>query len=68
VPLAIECKWTARDFDPANLVVFGRKYPKVARVVVTSDARPAFARDYDGARVDFLPLEALVARVTGDGN
>jgi len=26
--MAIECKWSARDFDPASLLVFARAYPK----------------------------------------
>jgi predicted AAA+ superfamily ATPase len=63
-PLAIECKWSARDFDPANLLVFARAYPGFALVVVAHDARPAFARDYDGVRVDFLTLDRLAERIT----
>ena len=62
--LAIECKWSARVFDPASLPVFARAYPKPDLLVVTADARPAFIRHYDGRRVHFLTLEHLVERIT----
>jgi len=61
-PLAIECKWSARDFDPANLAAFARAYPEHALLVVTTDARPAFTREYAGRPVRFLTLEPLVER------
>jgi predicted AAA+ superfamily ATPase len=63
-PLAIECKWSARDFDPANLLVFSRAYPKHDLLVVTTDARPAFVRQYDNRRVHFLTLDRLVGLIT----
>ena len=64
-PVAIECQWSARDFDPANLLVFARAYPKVTLLVTTTDARPAFTREFAGVRIEFLPLDRLVERVTG---
>jgi hypothetical protein len=62
-PLAIECKWAARDFDASNLQVFARLYPKAAAVVVTTDAEPMFRRNIDGLNVEFLTLEKLGARL-----
>jgi len=62
-PAAIECKWSARDFNPANLLVFARAYPKATLLVTTSDARPAFTRKYSGIEVQFLTLDRLVARI-----
>jgi hypothetical protein len=62
-PLAIECKWSARDFDPASLRVFARAYPRHELFVVTTDARPAFTRQYDGRPVRFLTLDRLVERL-----
>jgi len=64
-PLAIECKWSARDFDPASLLVFSRAYPKHDLLVVTTDARPAFVRQYDDRQVHFLTLDRLVERIRG---
>jgi uncharacterized protein len=60
-PVALECKWSARDFDPANLLVFARAYPKATLLVITPDAHPPFERDYRGIRVEFLALDRLLA-------
>ena len=61
--LAIECKWSARDFDPANILVFARAYPKADLFVITTDAEPAFIREFDGCRVRFLTLDHLIGEV-----
>jgi len=62
-PIAIECKWSARDFDPSNLLVFARAYPKATLLVTTPDARPVFSRKYSGIEVHFLTLDRLVERI-----
>jgi predicted AAA+ superfamily ATPase len=62
-PVAIECKLSARDFDPANLLVFARHYPKATLLVTTPDALPAFTRKYSGTEVHFLTLDRLVERI-----
>jgi predicted AAA+ superfamily ATPase len=64
-PTAIECKWSARDFNPANLLIFARLYPKATLLVTAPDARPAFTRKYSGVEVQFLTLDRLVARIAG---
>jgi predicted AAA+ superfamily ATPase len=58
--LAIECKWSARDFDPANLLVFSRAYPKARMSVVTTDADPSFSREIEGRRIQFFGLGDLL--------
>jgi len=60
--LAVECKWSARDFDPAHLLTFGRTYPKFELVVVAGDAQPEFTRQYNGITVRFLNLAGLAAK------
>lgn len=62
-PVAIECKWSARDFDPANLLIFARAYPEAKLLVVARDAQPAFTRRYGGVAVEFLTLGGLVERI-----
>ena len=64
-PLAIECKWSARDFDPANLLVFARAYPKARLAVAAPDAIPGFAREYSGVTIQFLDLAHLVGLAAG---
>ena len=64
-PTAIECKWSARDFNPANLLIFSRIYPNATLLVTTPDARPAFTRNYNGSEVQFLTLDRLVELIAG---
>jgi predicted AAA+ superfamily ATPase len=62
-PLAIECKWSARDVHPPGLLAFARAYPKCRLMVVAQDARPAFTQEFDGRKVEFLTLEGLIEQV-----
>lgn len=62
-PVAIECKWTARDFDPSSLLVFARAYPNATLLVTATDAHPPFAQEYRGVRIEFLTLDRLIARI-----
>ena len=62
-PVAIECKWSARDVDLSNLTVFSRAYPKAELRVVTHDADPAFVRELGGRKVRFVSLAALADEV-----
>ena len=64
-PVAIECKWSARDFNPANRLVFSRIYPNATLLVTAPDARPAYTRHYGGIEVQFLTLDRLTARIAG---
>ena len=61
--MAIECKWSARDFDPANLLVFARAYPKATLFVTAPDVRPAFTREFAGVKIAFLTLDRLVEQI-----
>jgi hypothetical protein len=64
--LALECKWSARDFDPAGLRAFARNYPKARLLVVASDARPVFKREHGGHIVEFVGLREAIALVAGE--
>ena len=63
-PIAIECKWSDRDFDPSNLQVFRRQYPKGANFVVCENVE----RDYTGSKGDvkwrFISLPFLISALT----
>jgi uncharacterized protein len=63
-PLAIECKWSTRDFDPTGLQVFARAYPQAELWVVSPDAKPAFTREYGQIKVRFVTLEVLLGQLT----
>ena len=62
-PFALECKWSARDFDPSHLLVFQRAYPKFELVVVATDAEPEFARHFGGVTIRFTTLARLVPQL-----
>jgi uncharacterized protein len=64
-PLAIECKWSASEFDPMNLQAFRRRYARGDNFVVANDVDRSFSRSYGDLSVKFLSLSALVPEVTG---
>jgi predicted AAA+ superfamily ATPase len=59
-PTVIECKWTTADFDPTNLKIFRRHYPKGLNFVVVSDVKRSYSRSYDDVMVKFVNLEDLI--------
>ena len=58
-PIAIECKWSVRDFDPGNLHAFRRFYPKGVNLVGAADPGPSFERRWSDLVVRFISLEEL---------
>jgi len=65
-PVAIECRWSADEFDPASLMVFRRQYPQGRNLVVAQDLARSFRRSYAGVEVQFVNLEQLVDSLIGD--
>ena len=59
-PTAIECKWSADAFDPANLKAFRRRYPAGRNLAVAADVDREFERRYGDLRVRFVGLPGLV--------
>jgi predicted AAA+ superfamily ATPase len=59
-PIAIECKWAADKFDPANLAAFRRQHPEGENVVLAEDVNRKFTRTYGPLIVRFEPLDAFV--------
>jgi uncharacterized protein len=66
-PLAIECKWSASDFDAANLRVFRQRYPESRLVVVAADVERTFVKRYQGLEVQFVGLGDLGKEVEASG-
>lgn len=66
-PLAIECKWSADDFDPSSLKAFVSRYPKADTVVVAQDVERSFTRRFGTLQVEFISLEALIAMLEKQG-
>lgn len=58
-PGAIECKWTAAEFDAGNLGAFRDRYPAGTNLVVTSDTPRPYERRMGGLVVTFLGINDL---------
>ncbi|MGH8266512.1 MAG: hypothetical protein ACRETS_04280 [Steroidobacteraceae bacterium] len=58
--MAIECRWSAAQFDPAALRAFALHYPHAECVVVSQDIDRITARRYGDLKVSFVSLESLV--------
>jgi predicted AAA+ superfamily ATPase len=59
-PLAIECKWSADEFEAGGLRAFRGRYPTGPNVVVAADVRAPYEHRYGDLRVRFLPLAGLI--------
>jgi uncharacterized protein len=64
-PTAIECKWSAIEFDPSNLKRFRERYPEGVSFVVASDVEKSYTRNFQGLEVAFVNLEGLIAALGG---
>jgi hypothetical protein len=62
-PLAVECKWSADEFDAAGLTAFRRQYPQGENVVVAQDVGRSYVRNCGALKVHFEGLSALTDRM-----
>jgi hypothetical protein len=62
-PLAIECKWSARDFDAEPLCAFRRMHPAGENVVVAHDVDRPFKKAWGDVTVHFENLPTLLRRL-----
>ena len=58
--MAIECKWSADDFDKRNIQAFRLQYSEGGNFVVAQDINRPFRRSYNNIIVDFINLETLI--------
>jgi len=59
-PDAIECKWSAGEFDPKNLLAFRRQYPAGRNWVVSADVDQSYTRQIKGVEVRTTGLRGLI--------
>lgn len=59
-PIAIECKWSERDFDPSPLQAFRRQYPDGDNYVVCENTEVAHTVGKNGLEWRFVSLAALI--------
>lgn len=63
-PVAVECKWSAAEFDVANVRAFRTRYPDGLNLVVARDVDRPYTRRYGDLAIRFTSLSELVATVT----
>ena len=59
--MAVESKWSASEFNPANLQAFRRRYPSGDNLIVAHDVDRSFTRSYGNLSVRFVGLSELIA-------
>jgi len=62
-PVVIECKWMQSTFDPKNLKVFRRIYPKGHNFVVCSNVDRPFVQNLHSLPVQFVSLPDLIQEI-----
>ncbi len=65
-PIAIECKWSANDFDAKSLKAFATRYPKAQHFVVCQDVDRAYNKHLGSLEVGFTSLNTFVEKVEGE--
>jgi predicted AAA+ superfamily ATPase len=63
-PAAIECKWSANNFDPTNLVAFRHQHPEGDNIVLAHDVERAFTRNYGDLRVRFDSVRSFADSIS----
>ena len=66
-PVAIECKWSASGFDPANMTAFRRLHKQGRNYVVARDVEQSFTQTYQDCRVSFVSLSQLIGEIGSGG-
>jgi hypothetical protein len=62
-PAAVECKWSADQFDPQSLKAFRRIYPEGSNFVVCRDVDRSYKRNVGDLDVEFVGLDELIAKL-----
>lgn len=62
-PVAIECKESATDFDPASLKAFAARYEHARCYVTTPDTDTTYTKRFALLTVTFMSLETLIEKL-----
>ena len=62
-PIAIECKWAWREFEPKSFRVFAASYPKTDFYIVSHDVSRPFTRKVGDVHIEFLGLSDLIRKL-----
>jgi hypothetical protein len=67
-PVAIECKWSANNFDPTNLQAFRHQHPEGNNLVLAHDVERAFTQRYGNLNVRFQSLRSFADSISSAHN
>jgi predicted AAA+ superfamily ATPase len=67
-PLAIECKWHDKDFNPKNLLILLQHYEDMEPCVVSHNIKQPYRRKYGDFAVKFINLSGLSKIINGIDN
>lgn len=59
-PIAIECTWSASEFDPKNMYAFRHHYPEGKNFVVAPEITTSFKKRYRDIDMTFVNMQNLV--------
>lgn len=59
-PVTVECKWSAEEFDTANVRAFRKQYPKGENFVVAKDVKQPYTHRYGEVPVRFVGLTEFI--------
>lgn len=62
-PIAIECKWSEKNFETRNLAIFRKKYPGGENWLISQDVDKKHTRSLQGIKVEFLNLTEFAKRL-----
>ena len=63
IPVAVECKWSARDLEPRGLRAFRRRYPEGPNYIVCHDVDRPYRIRRGELELRFVSLPDLVAEI-----
>lgn len=67
-PVAIECKWSANNFDPTNLRAFRHQHPQGNNLVLAHDVDRSFTQKYGDLNVRFQSLRSFADSIASSEN
>ena len=62
-PVAIECKWSGSELDPAGLKAFRKIYPEGNNYIVAPDIQRAHMKHYGDLKTEFVSLQDLIKKI-----
>ena len=63
-PIAIECKWSASDFNPTGMQAFRKQYPEGDNLIVAQDVDRTYEKSFGQLRVRYTDLNGLISRLS----